>query len=250
MEHEWNDTAFTHDEFMAIIALIDSAMTIHDLLQVTPKALGAKFASYHHFSDLGDHELKKFTRYHSYNMPTEITDYYDGYEAENYHRENPGIKAVFSRGQYSWLSDLKNDPQVLEMNYDEQIQYAMDAVGDGLCIPLLATKYRYGYAFVGFEKDKSSFDPIMPFQVQFLMQKLHLRYCQLFEALQSEIKLTKREFEVLELLSAGKTNQDIGAILSISTHTVGSYVSRIFLKLGVSDRVNAAIRARAFIVGL
>lgn len=250
MKYEWNGPAFTHDDFMAIIAIIDAAMTIHDLLQNTPKALGAKFVSYHHFSDLGDHELKKFTRYHSYNMPTEITDYYDGYEAENYHRENPGIKAVFSRGQYSWLSDLKDDPQVLEMNYDEQIQYAIDAVGDGLCIPLLATKYRYGYAFVGFEPDKTSFDPIMPFQVQFLMQKFHLRYCQLIESLHTEIKLTQREFEVLELLSIGKTNHEIGQTLDISTHTVGSYVSRIFLKLGVSDRVNAAIKARSIIVGL
>jgi len=63
------------------------------------------------------------------------------------------------------------------------------------------------------------------------------------ENLQTQVNLTPRELEVLELISFGKSNPEIAIILDISTNTVTGYVSRIFLKLGVSDRVSAAMRA-------
>jgi DNA-binding NarL/FixJ family response regulator len=49
--------------------------------------------------------------------------------------------------------------------------------------------------------------------------------------------------EVLELLVRGQSNQQIARELSISTSTVKNHVHRIIKKLGVSDRVNAAIMA-------
>jgi DNA-binding CsgD family transcriptional regulator/ArsR family metal-binding transcriptional regulator len=55
--------------------------------------------------------------------------------------------------------------------------------------------------------------------------------------------LTKREIEVLRLLSEGSTNTDISEQLSISPHTVKSHVIHIFNKLGVNDRTQASVRA-------
>ncbi|WP_245772783.1 LuxR C-terminal-related transcriptional regulator [Lacicoccus alkaliphilus] len=51
--------------------------------------------------------------------------------------------------------------------------------------------------------------------------------------------LSPREREVLILISEGKTNQEIAELLYISTHTVKNHVTKIFHKLGVSDRANA-----------
>jgi len=56
-------------------------------------------------------------------------------------------------------------------------------------------------------------------------------------------RLTSRELEVLNLLTSGKTNQAIGMDLGISEKTVEKYLDTIFRKLGVSSRVNAAVRA-------
>ncbi len=56
-------------------------------------------------------------------------------------------------------------------------------------------------------------------------------------------RLTSREIEVLTLLTNGKTNQAIGLALGISEKTVEKYLDTIFRKLGVSSRVNAAVRA-------
>ena len=53
--------------------------------------------------------------------------------------------------------------------------------------------------------------------------------------------LTKRELEVLHLISQGKPNKEIAAELFISTKTVHNHASHIFDKLGVSNRTEAAL---------
>jgi DNA-binding CsgD family transcriptional regulator len=59
----------------------------------------------------------------------------------------------------------------------------------------------------------------------------------------AEHELTKRELEVLRLLSAGETNREIAAELVLSVRTVDRHVSNIYAKLGVSSRAAAATYA-------
>jgi DNA-binding CsgD family transcriptional regulator/pimeloyl-ACP methyl ester carboxylesterase len=56
--------------------------------------------------------------------------------------------------------------------------------------------------------------------------------------------LSARELEVLRLLAAGKSNQQIADDLVISLNTVRSHVSNVFQKTGVSNRAQAAGYAR------
>ena len=56
--------------------------------------------------------------------------------------------------------------------------------------------------------------------------------------------LTDREREILKLIAQGHPNPSIAKQLSLSTKTVGNYVSNIFTKLQVADRAQAIIRAR------
>lgn len=55
--------------------------------------------------------------------------------------------------------------------------------------------------------------------------------------------LTKREVEILKLLTAGLLNKEIAYKLSISEKTVKNHISNIFKKTGVSDRTQAAVYA-------
>lgn len=57
------------------------------------------------------------------------------------------------------------------------------------------------------------------------------------------VKLTDRELDVLRLVVEGKTNQEAGMALGISEKTVEKYLESVFHKLGVSSRVEAAVRA-------
>jgi DNA-binding NarL/FixJ family response regulator len=56
--------------------------------------------------------------------------------------------------------------------------------------------------------------------------------------------LTDRERDVLALLAAGASNAQIARTLGLSLKTVQNYVSRILDKLQVTDRTQAALRAR------
>ncbi|WP_448624749.1 response regulator [Geodermatophilus sp. URMC 64] len=57
--------------------------------------------------------------------------------------------------------------------------------------------------------------------------------------------LSPREREVLGLLCEGLSNADIGRRLHLSTATVKDYVSAVLDRLGVANRVQAAVLARA-----
>ena len=56
----------------------------------------------------------------------------------------------------------------------------------------------------------------------------------------SRSALTERQTEVLSWVARGKTNAEIGKILSLKTKTIGKYLERIFPKLGVENRTAAA----------
>jgi PAS domain S-box-containing protein len=57
------------------------------------------------------------------------------------------------------------------------------------------------------------------------------------------VKLSRRETDVLRLITEGYTNTQISELLDISANTVKSYVNGVFNKLGVNDRTQAAVLA-------
>jgi two-component system NarL family response regulator len=55
----------------------------------------------------------------------------------------------------------------------------------------------------------------------------------------TQVQLTRREVEVLRLLSDGKANKEIASTLFISESTVKLHINSLFEKLGVSSRTEA-----------
>ena len=60
---------------------------------------------------------------------------------------------------------------------------------------------------------------------------------------QSISELTPREQEVLALVAAGKSNQEIALALQISESTVEKHLGSVYTKLDVGSRVEAAVLA-------
>jgi LuxR family maltose regulon positive regulatory protein len=57
-------------------------------------------------------------------------------------------------------------------------------------------------------------------------------------------RLSERELEILRLVDAGLTNQEIAVRLVITLGTTKWHLNNIFGKLGVDNRIRAAIRGR------
>ncbi len=64
------------------------------------------------------------------------------------------------------------------------------------------------------------------------------------EAALKGIGISKREFEVLELVSAGFSNQEIAEKLFVSTSTVKTHVSNVLAKLDARRRTEAIAKAK------
>jgi len=58
------------------------------------------------------------------------------------------------------------------------------------------------------------------------------------------LSISKRELEVLELISRGLSNQQIADTLFVSLNTIKTHSSNLFLKLDVNRRTQAVQRAK------
>ncbi|WP_447973118.1 response regulator transcription factor [Nitrospira sp. Kam-Ns4a] len=58
-------------------------------------------------------------------------------------------------------------------------------------------------------------------------------------------RLSRREAEVLSLVVRGRSNSEIGLALHLSARTVQKHLERIYQKLGVRNRTEAAVQAYA-----
>ena len=56
--------------------------------------------------------------------------------------------------------------------------------------------------------------------------------------------ISEREFEVLGLLAAGRSNKEIASQLHVSPNTVKTHVAKLYGKLEVTRRTEAVMRAR------
>jgi len=56
--------------------------------------------------------------------------------------------------------------------------------------------------------------------------------------------LSKRELEVLQLLAAGYSNQEMADRLFVSLNTIKTHLNKIYIKLDVKRRTQAVSKAR------
>ena len=63
-----------------------------------------------------------------------------------------------------------------------------------------------------------------------------------FESMDLPEPLTKKESEVLSLMTAGLSNKEIAESLGVTEATIKTHASTIFAKLGVRDRVRAVLK--------
>ena len=116
-------------------------------------------------------------------------------------------------------------------------------LGNGVGIPVYGPNGRDGQCGLGFVPGVRRLRPAVLREFQWVCQLAHLRYCALLiPTLGPAPRLSEREVEVLGWVARGKSNSLIGDILGISAHTVDAHMRRICLKLGVSDRISAAVR--------
>lgn len=118
-----------------------------------------------------------------------------------------------------------------------------DARSGNDCLYVFFSRYQK------FQIKNTVMDFLMP-HIDYVLRKIqHLSIVQPLVKVKLPLNmssLTERELEVVDWIRAGKTNQEIASILSITENTVKSHLKRVYSKLNVSKRAQAvAILSKA-----
>lgn len=125
--------------------------------------------------------------------------------------------------------------------------YRASGVASGLGLQAFGPKGRNGIFAIDLVPGLRRLGPEVLSGLRWACQAMHLRYCELLLRELGEVPaLSPRELEVLTWVARGKTNALIAEILGISAHTVDAHLRRVYQKLGVADRISAALRGLGF----
>jgi LuxR family transcriptional regulator/LuxR family quorum-sensing system transcriptional regulator CciR len=146
-----------------------------------------------------------------------------------------------------YLDELELRPELSERERMHLAGYRAAGVVNGLAFSVYGPNARNGLFAVELSRDMPRLPPEDLAALRWGGQAMHLRYCNLLvPQLGAPPSLSVREAEVLAWVARGKSNASIAEILGISAHTVDAHLRRIYLKLGVVDRISAALRGLGF----
>lgn len=202
-----------------------------------------KMMSYVHCPPVGGRQFNADFHVASFGYPDEWIELY--HERRYYECDVMARKAQTTVYPFFWREALSlPDLSEREREYVEAAQEMN--LGVGITIPVFGPLGHNGYCGMGFGTEGYVPDDRMIAELQMAGQIGHLAFCDLLmRRSPTEISLSKREKEILKLMAHGQTNTEIAETLSISANTVHTYVKRCFDKLGVTDRVTAALRGMA-----
>jgi DNA-binding CsgD family transcriptional regulator len=111
---------------------------------------------------------------------------------------------------------------------------------DGIVVPV----YSEGTLawFAGFAGLKPDLSPLASSVMNAAVYAGYERFVELLDSRTSHSPLSPRESECLHWVSAGKTDSEVGGILSISPRTVRFHINNAKVKLGVTTRIQAVAK--------
>jgi len=166
--------------------------------------------------------------------------YLDTYKASQWDRLDPVVQHVqVARGPFRW-----RDAQGGVFSREQQIFFEECrelGVHSGITIPMRGPARETDLISLSF-RERGSIDLDRSAYIYSLSIHYWLKFCELADRrMPPEVALTTQEVECLRWCKEGKTNWEIGEILSISQKTVEFHVGNAMRKLGAGNRITAVI---------
>jgi LuxR family transcriptional regulator/LuxR family quorum-sensing system transcriptional regulator CciR len=198
---------------------------------------------YHHMPPVGAPD-DTVSRVRNAGFPAEWVEYYFAARSAG---TAPISDYARINGQAVYWDDIETLRTLSETERDHLAKLRAAGFVYGLAIPVYGPNGRNGIFELALAEGIERLDAEVLRELHWACQATHLRYCALLRSdLGGPPALSKREAEVLSWVARGKSNAAIGGILGISAHTVDAHLRRIYMKLGVFDRISAALRGLGY----
>lgn len=175
------------------------------------------------------------------------TEWISLYHAKNFGTVDPVVTTVFgTRLPTTWDMERRYDQLGTAVGDFVRVAHDFD-VCRGYTVPIFGPEGDYGLlSYVSGESEKEFHHMIESRKSTLFMLAHHVH--QMMRAFDSKddadsISLSERECEVLQWTAGGKTNPEIGVILSISDKTVQYHLYNAMRKLDVYSRAQAVCKA-------
>lgn len=169
-------------------------------------------------------------------------EWIEHYYQSGYHRLDPVMRNLTrGAGAFSWSDALgavaAGEPE--RRIYHEAREFKLS---DGLVVPIVERGGSTG--LVSLAGDDVDLAEVPRNALNLASVYFHNTLSRLHRAAQEEkMSLTDREFECLKWVAEGKSDWEIGQILSISQKTVNYHIENAKRKFGVGTRVQAVVAA-------
>lgn len=156
---------------------------------------------------------------------------------------DPALKKMILRMKPFHWHQAMADPSISDTQREICATYKREGFEDGVCIPVSTGPG--DLAIISISAKGRTF-PISQTDLDLIhiaCNVLHRRYNDLaYTADASPVGLSDRESEVTALVLKGRSNKEIAKRLGISAHTVDTHLRSVFEKLGVRNRLEAAVK--------
>lgn len=150
---------------------------------------------------------------------------------------------ILDQGKPIVLSEFLPAFAAAEPELTEQIITEANKMGvyDQYMVPVFGPHDVNGVIAFGFGNQISPEDKRTKQELEAVATAQHNSLVRYFGKRTDDVDLSARENEVLTWIARGKSKGEISTILGISPGSVDTYTRRIFEKMGVHDRVSAAV---------
>lgn len=154
---------------------------------------------------------------------------------------------IISSGRPTTYLKLMESNVEKHSKYIQQIEADIKEIGivDEYIIPVYGPYKIEGCICYGFDKKISDIDTYVIDGLHRISLMAHNLIIPYYQDKIAKVKLSRREIEVLNWMSLGKSKYDIAVISGLKPPTVETYTRRIYKKFGVNSKLAAVIAAIA-----
>lgn len=175
-------------------------------------------------------------------MSTRPGPWFDSYVAEGHMSADPILAALTTQDRpFAW-SDVVDRSRLDRAGRNVMSLAAAHGMEEGFVVPISDTRQPTGLVSLAGPRlrlqreDRAALSLVSVYVHQRLVA-LRRRHAK------ANVPLSQRELEIVRWIAAGKSDWQIGQILSISAKTVNYHVENVKRKFGVASRIQAVVAA-------